>query len=347
VPDGSYAPFPIDRRAANPAEVLLCLFLVACAAACGGRTMGSAPDGAFIECPGGCLDPLGCDSSTGLCECPAATCCFSVDCSCSQGEQHCDGADLTGCEERLVQFEDGKCGTVCEHPVIETCAELCFEPSPGGARCAAAGACELAPNDRYDFHVSTNDGSVFGCGVLTAENNLAAFSLTGTLNYSDGVISIASPSGLVATTEHNLPWHPWSTGDCSPGTPDITVTAEFRLSGDSYCVRKLALQSPNRLMLLAQDGGLAIAPDLTVAVRLLDIGCPPGPGGPCGPSQVFALEFTFGSDKLVAVEQNSGDVVKVDGEHYDVYNLRSFDAGDCTEEWNRAFFLAQNCYWDP
>jgi len=119
---------------------LLFLSLAACSVACGGRTSGAPYDGSQLDCIPACNEPEVCDTSTGQCECPANTCCTLVDCSCTDGERHCDGATLTGCEERHVEYEHGMCGTICEHPAIEMCQSGCIEDAWSGAYCATEGA---------------------------------------------------------------------------------------------------------------------------------------------------------------------------------------------------------------
>lgn len=255
-------------------------------------------------------------------------------------------AAVAACGSRtLGAGQDGgprDCTPACTAP--EVCNRATGQCECPGADCSPGGACASPPADSFEIHVSTSTGGELGCESLSGVEDSLQYEITGELSVADGLLTIVAPDGAEAAFVHNLPWSPFSPGTCFEDLPAVTSRIELRLAEGIHCVRKLVVRTPDRLILLAQEGDLSLSPDLPVDVRVADIGCPAGPEGPCGAPEVFALEVQLGLLEPVVVEQGRNTLVRWEGVLFRVHNLRSYATGACDDRWNYGFLVAQECY---
>jgi hypothetical protein len=296
------------------------------------------------SCDPPCEAPFECDEQTGECVCPEGECCALVDCWCTAGERHCDGDNLTGCEARDVQGENGLCGSVCEYPVIRACTQGCVEDEYGLARCMEdPEECDVMPTEKFDVTVSVPGGGLFSCQTASIDVPIE-FEATGTAAYS-----AQEPESFTVQTREfdvfvttNLPWY---VRNCVWDGRQVRIKGTWRIDPavPTYCIRSLTVHSGGQLLLFAQDGTMQLPQGLPFTVSLDDLGCPLPPDPSCQTPATYAMDFAFENGPAARVHQGEQAELTYMGEPYEVYNMRSYVTAACDDYWNYAFYVTQLC----
>ncbi|MFH2006985.1 MAG: hypothetical protein ABI333_10410 [bacterium] len=320
------------------------LWLALAQCACGARTLGYTDDGGSGTCDPPCYEPWECDRDTGACVCAPDTCCEMVDCWCLPGEQHCEGNALTGCEERSVS-EGGRCGSLCEYPLLQECSGECVEPEWGSAYCEGDDVCSLRPTTRYAL-VAWDNGERMSCESLGTPGvgGIATMRTGQIVESGEGGFNVIDGGGVELRVEHNLPWH---VSNCLFPGRTVSVELAWYIDEDqSHCVQYLLVRNGDRPLLFAQDGGLTVPFEAGFEVRVHDLGCP-GQPGPCGLPATYALDFEFADYPLDETETRvyQGESTDLDFGSwlYEAHNARSFFTGQCGADSAYAFYLTELC----
>jgi hypothetical protein len=333
------APKALLESVAKMALIAAVVGGVACG--CSGRSVGGE------GCDPKCSEPYVCDNDTGECVCPEGECCAMVDCWCYEGETHCFGGSLFGCELRLIE-EDGMCGSVCDYPLLYQCEQGCVDVDYRYAVCLEEDeGCRQTPDEELLVTADVAGDDIYDCSKPQLDEPVV-LEVSGTVGQTwrdDSFVVVPGVAQPEVSLTHSLPWY---VHNCIWSGREVFVRLAWRIdpAQPTYCIRSVEVRgetADGELLLYAQDGTAEVDADLPFSVSLQELDCAVLEQEPCQPPATFAMALAFDSGPVATVRQTETTEVDVSGKIYEVHNMRSYRLGACDDHWSYGFYVTQLC----